>query len=508
MVIKECITISLGQAGVQVGERVWEQFCSEHEISGEGRRDADGDGVWDAKTDEDGAFESFFYETQAGQFVPRAIFADTDPRSKERIIGHGHSLSKLFHPNNVLACCKQDAKNNFFEGVSMAKDFCVVDLIMDRIRMEVDKCENLQGFFVFHALGGGTGSGVGFKMLEDIRNEFPKNLIFQPAIYPSRTKSSCVVEPYNTIFALHHTKYLVDLTMMLDNEKAFKICRGLGVAEPTFLHVNRLLGRFVSTVTSSLRFDSDLNATLPEIVTNLVPLPNFRYPLLSLAPLRPASSSDHEHTTVSELITDLFEEKNTLCDLGGAQVLRANRYIAACVLLRGKNRSDDPTLGDVPIPHNECMSALRNMVKPSSSHRTSIKFIPPMAEKGGFKVGIVGQLPCHVKPEFRVTNQFGEKETPLMGTCHKQGAAISNTTAVRVLFVRQYEKYLKLFFHKAYLWQFIEANGEMDTFYEARESIRDMIDNYENLMHECVRGENEKFPDARVQLTNTTNRPT
>merc|ERR1711879_396969 len=407
--------------------------------------------------------------------------------------------------DNVLACLKHDCKNNFFEGVHMAREYCVADVIMDRVRIEVDKCENLQGFFFFHAMGGGTGSGVGFKLLEALRDQFDKKLIFQPVIYPSARLSSCIVEPYNSILSLHNTKDLVDLTLMLDNEKAYKIVKNdLGIKEPSYLHVNRLIAKFVSACTSSLRYDSDLNATLAELVTNLTPIPTFRYPLISMAPLKPYNSRRHEHFKVSELVTDLFDEKYTLCDCGQSpNVLRNNRYLSCAVLLRGKNNCDpaDPEYagGGLTIPAHEAMSALRNMVKPMGSHRAALNFIPPLADRGGFKVGIVGTPPVLPNEDF-----MADREQHMMAATQRQGALLSNTTAVRMLFVKQYDKFLKLFFHKAYIWQFIEASGETDSFFEARESIRFMIDSYEQLLQQCVQAENEKNPDNPVMLTNAT----
>ncbi len=68
---------------------------------------------------------------------------------------------------------------------------------MDALRKEVDKCSNLQGFFVFHAFGGGTGSGVGVELLDSLRENFAKKPIMQPVIYPSNDFASSVVEPYN-----------------------------------------------------------------------------------------------------------------------------------------------------------------------------------------------------------------------------------------------------------------------------------------------------------------------
>merc|ERR1712087_1083218 len=42
----------------------------------------------------------------------------------------------------------------------------IVDLCLDRIRKLADQCTGLQGFLVFNAVGGGTGSGLGSLLLE------------------------------------------------------------------------------------------------------------------------------------------------------------------------------------------------------------------------------------------------------------------------------------------------------------------------------------------------------
>jgi hypothetical protein len=42
----------------------------------------------------------------------------------------------------------------------------IVDLCLDRIRKLADNCTSLQGFLVFNAVGGGTGSGLGSLLLE------------------------------------------------------------------------------------------------------------------------------------------------------------------------------------------------------------------------------------------------------------------------------------------------------------------------------------------------------
>lgn len=71
---RECISVHVGQAGVQMGNACWELYCLEHGIRTDGQMPSDktvGAG--------DDSFNTFFSETGAGKHVPRAIFVDLEP---------------------------------------------------------------------------------------------------------------------------------------------------------------------------------------------------------------------------------------------------------------------------------------------------------------------------------------------------------------------------------------------------------------------------------------------
>uniref|UniRef100_A0A3Q2QM34 Tubulin/FtsZ GTPase domain-containing protein n=1 Tax=Fundulus heteroclitus TaxID=8078 RepID=A0A3Q2QM34_FUNHE len=72
--LRECISVHVGQAGVQIGNACWELYCLEHGIQPDGQMPSDatiGGG--------DDSFNTFFSETGAGKHVPRAVFVDLEP---------------------------------------------------------------------------------------------------------------------------------------------------------------------------------------------------------------------------------------------------------------------------------------------------------------------------------------------------------------------------------------------------------------------------------------------
>mmetsp|Transcript_36247 Transcript_36247/g.103589 ORF Transcript_36247/g.103589 Transcript_36247/m.103589 type:complete len:473 (+) Transcript_36247:66-1484(+) len=351
--VKECIHVHIGQAGCQVGAACWELYCQEHEVDPGGQRP---EHLKYAEGDE--TFESFFDETPGGQFVPRAVFVDTDPTTRDEIFANRHG--RLFHPDSVIGY-KQDCKSNYFEGRSMASLFKIQEDVLDRIRKAADQCSNLQGFFVMHGFGGGTGSGIGVEVLHELHAQFDRKTIFQPAIFPSNHLSSCIVEPYNCIFTTFYTRDVVNLTPMMDNQAVYRMCKkNLHLEYPDFVHINRLLAQCISACTTSLRYDSILNATMLEICTNLVPHHEYRYPVLALAPVRHPQKGHHESLSTQQIVTDLFEEQNMLADCG--QYLKLNRYLAACVLLRGEERhqKDDKDTRNLAASRPDLAATMRS----------------------------------------------------------------------------------------------------------------------------------------------------
>jgi len=141
----------------------------------------------------------------------------------------------------------------------------------------------------------------------------------------------------------------------------------------------------------------------------------------------------------------------------------------------------------LPIQVNRVKDTLHDLMNPKGRHRPPLRFLPWL-EAGGFKVGIVDRKP-RLPPDWKNDEDPNKK---FMAETKRQGALLANTTAVRQLFVRQYVKFLQLFYRKAYVWQFLEADGELDAFYEAREGVRELIDSYEQLLVSCTEVEHQK----------------
>lgn len=95
---RECISLHIGQAGVQIGNACWELYCLEHGILADGQMN-------DSSTEvQDDSFNTFFNETVAGKFVPRSIFVDLEPTVVGKFLKLWHKLDGLKKISRKVLC--------------------------------------------------------------------------------------------------------------------------------------------------------------------------------------------------------------------------------------------------------------------------------------------------------------------------------------------------------------------------------------------------------------------
>jgi tubulin alpha len=123
---------------------------------------------------------------------------------------------------------------------------------------------------IYHAVGGGTGSGLGCLMLERLSVDYGKKSKISFTVWCCPQVATAVVEPYNTVLCVHSLLEHTDVTNQVDNEALYDICRrNLDIERPTYTNLNRLIAQIVSSLTASLRFDGALNVDITEFQTSL-----------------------------------------------------------------------------------------------------------------------------------------------------------------------------------------------------------------------------------------------
>jgi len=317
---------------------------------------------------------------------------------------------------------------------------------LDRIRKLTENCTGLQGFFCFHSVGGGTGSGFGSLLLERLSVDYGKKTKMDFCIYPSPQVSTAVVEPYNSVLSTHGLLEHTDVAFLLDNEAIYQIAqKSLDIERPSYTNLNRLIAQVVSSLTASLRFEGSLNVDINEFQTNLVPYPRIHFLLCSFAPLISAEKAHHEQFTVGQLTNSVFEAQSMMvkCDPN------RGKYMACCLMYRG----------DV-VPKD--VTAAISVIKT----KKTIQFVD--WSPTGFKCGINSQPPSAVP---------GGDIAKVSRAC----VMLSNTTAIGEVFSRINMKFDLMYSKRAFVHWYVGEGMEEGEFSEAREDLAALEKDYEEV---------------------------
>ena len=434
---REIITLQVGQCGNQIGSEFWKTLCGEHGIG------ADGMLTEYAQTHPgNDRKDVFFYQADDEHYVPRALLIDLEPRVINTI--QQSDFASLYNPENIYVSKDGGgAGNNWARGYAQAET--VQEEILEMLDREADNSDSLEGFVLCHSIAGGTGSGMGSHLLENISDRYPKKLIQTYSVFPLLTETSdVVVQPYNSVLTLKRLVNNADCVVVLDNTSLNRIAVDrLRLPNPTLAETNSLVSTVMAASTTTLRYPGYMNNDLVGLIANLIPTPKCHFLMTGYTPLcldRQQLSTTVRKTSVLDVMSRLLQPKNIMVSTN----TRRGCYISVLNIIQGD-------------------------VDPSQVHKS----LQRIREKNLAK--FIRWGPASIQVAL-------SRQSPYIQHAHKvSGLMLANHTGISTLFDRCVKQYDKLRSRNAFMENYRQESmfaDSLDEFDDSRETLVALSDEY------------------------------
>ncbi|ELQ76224.1 Gamma tubulin [Trachipleistophora hominis] len=297
--MREIITLQIGQCGNQIGSSFWQRLSSLHPKSQPSQ---------------------FFYLADDNMPVPRAILLDLEPRVISQITSTG-----LFNHENIFVSNEGGgAGNNWASGYLCARSR--KNEIFEMIHRESENSDMLESFFILHSIAGGTGSGMGSYLIEELRDEFPKKMLQSFSVFPNNEEvSDVVVQPYNSVLTLKRLNRCCDSVVVMDNAALGRISsESLRIKQPSYETINSLISTVICASTCTLRTPTYMYSDLRSIVSTLIPVNGLNFIVPSYTPfINKDCAQIIRKTTVNDVLRRLMMSKNKLAGIDTRAIISA-----------------------------------------------------------------------------------------------------------------------------------------------------------------------------------------
>ncbi|XP_037567158.1 tubulin delta chain-like [Dermacentor silvarum] len=254
------LTLQIGQCGNQLGFEFFNVLAQDLGVGEtETRRDSEYHSL---------SSERFFAVDPQGGLLASAVLVDTERKAVGRVLKEACNSNKWHYPSGAAYTSAQGAGNNwalgYFEHAEKG-----LDEICDLVRCHAEQRDWLDGFLPIFSLGGGTGSGLGTKLTETLRDDYPNTPVITAVVWPFKS-GEVSVQAYNVLLSLAHLQDSADALLVLSNDALHRVVtQRWALRSASLVEMNALAARHLACLLQPSRDLHGLHTCLGDVASEL-----------------------------------------------------------------------------------------------------------------------------------------------------------------------------------------------------------------------------------------------
>ncbi|XP_076369452.1 tubulin delta chain-like [Tachypleus tridentatus] len=284
----------------------------------------------------------FFHDDNEGKLpVARAVMVDMEPKVIREIQRRSSKGGTWKYPDSSTFMRQEGAANNWAKGYLKHGEEAT-EMILSLIRKEVERCDWLTGLVPIMSLAGGTGSGLGTRVVVAIRDLYPRTPIIPQVMWPF-SDGEVTIQSYNSILSLSHLVDASDLVVTFENDVLHRICnRQMAIKNVSFSDINAVAARQMLYLMQSSETFEGTETNLADLLAHLAGHPQYKLCQLSSVPEEPIPSLPFCSNTWPALFRSLrrtvvFKDPtNEGIDQFSQESHRKVKFLSNLLVLRGK----------------------------------------------------------------------------------------------------------------------------------------------------------------------------
>lgn len=293
------VTVQLGQYGNQIGNSLFSTLLA----------DSTAGNAKSGSFYERESVERFFDRSRAGMLTARAVLVDMEPKVVQQSLAEAARSKKWCYNENSVYYQNRGSGNNWANGY-LNYGPQASKKVSELVQKQLERCDRVGGILVVMSVAGGTGSGVGTRVTEELHDMNPQTTLVNQIVWPY-SSGEVIVQGYNTLLTLTHLYKTSDAIIVLYNDQLHKTCSQLlKLKHISFANMNDVASHGLASILqpaiplncySNPLFSKGSNesflysmCSLSDVVASLCPHPHYK--LLSLKSIPQMPEDYHAYT--------------------------------------------------------------------------------------------------------------------------------------------------------------------------------------------------------------------